>query len=200
MEIFFRKDRIYIGFWGCVYKFNTQRYGLLYLGCWNVWAKTEHYLSVDVWRNKEYFVWRKCDILDIYLFKKINVYFWERKRDRGWAGEGQRERESQNPKQAPGSELSAQSLTRGSNSQTRDHDLSQSRTLKPRCFVFVFFLLVSFARHFLWDSFMVLHVELDPFIFTVAWFSKEWKTVIYVSRLLLIEFDGLGFFPFSFYC
>ena len=34
------------------------------------------------------------------------------------AGEGQRERETQNPKQAPGSELSAQSLTRGLNSCT----------------------------------------------------------------------------------
>ena len=34
------------------------------------------------------------------------------------AGEGQREREMQNPKQAPGSELSAQSPMRGSNSQT----------------------------------------------------------------------------------
>ena len=32
--------------------------------------------------------------------------------------EGQREGEPQNPKQAPGSELSAQSPTRGSNSQT----------------------------------------------------------------------------------
>ena len=31
---------------------------------------------------------------------------------------GQRERETQNPKQVPGSELSAQSLTRGLNSQT----------------------------------------------------------------------------------
>ena len=37
--------------------------------------------------------------------------------------------ETQNPKQAPGSELSAQSPTRGSNSQTRDDDLSRSRTL-----------------------------------------------------------------------
>ena len=36
-------------------------------------------------------------------------------------------REPQNPKQAPGSELSAQSLTRGSNS--RAHDLSQSQML-----------------------------------------------------------------------
>ena len=44
------------------------------------------------------------------------IYFWER--DRAQAGEGQRERETQNPKQAPGSELSAQSLTRGSNPQT----------------------------------------------------------------------------------
>ena len=49
-----------------------------------------------------------------------------RERDRVQAGEGQREteterereRETQNLKQAPGSELSAQSLMRGSNSQT----------------------------------------------------------------------------------
>ena len=40
----------------------------------------------------------------------------ERERERERArGEGQRERETQNPKQAPGSELSAQSPTWGSN-------------------------------------------------------------------------------------
>ena len=39
-------------------------------------------------------------------------------RDSAQAGEGQRERETQNPKQAPGSELSAQSPTWGSNSWT----------------------------------------------------------------------------------
>ena len=33
-------------------------------------------------------------------------------------GQGQREKETQNPKQAPGSELSAQSPMRGLNSQT----------------------------------------------------------------------------------
>ena len=45
------------------------------------------------------------------------VYFiFEKEREQ--AGEGKRERESQNLKQAPGSELSAQSPTRGSNSQT----------------------------------------------------------------------------------
>ena len=40
-------------------------------------------------------------------------------------GEGQRERETQNRKQAPGSEPSAQSLTRGSNSGPRDRDLAE---------------------------------------------------------------------------
>ena len=42
----------------------------------------------------------------------------DRERERVKAGEGQRERETQNPKQAPDSELSAQSLMWGSNSQT----------------------------------------------------------------------------------
>ena len=37
--------------------------------------------------------------------------------DRMQAGEGPRERETQNPKQAPGSDLSAQSPTLGSNSR-----------------------------------------------------------------------------------
>ena len=41
-----------------------------------------------------------------------------RDRDRARAGEGQKERETQNLKQAPGSELSAQNRTWGSNSRT----------------------------------------------------------------------------------
>ena len=39
------------------------------------------------------------------------IYFWVR--DRVWVGEGRRERETQNPEQAPGSGLSAQSPTWG---------------------------------------------------------------------------------------
>ena len=46
------------------------------------------------------------------------IFEIERERDRVQAGEEQRERETQNLKQAPGSELSAQSLMQGSNSQT----------------------------------------------------------------------------------
>ena len=58
------------------------------------------------------------------IFKnKFNVLFIfvkERERWRERAGEGQREREreAQNPKQFPGSEPSAESPTRGSNSRT----------------------------------------------------------------------------------
>ena len=57
-----------------------------------------------------------------FLFKKIFFkhlfYYWETERDRARAGEGQREEETQNRKQAPGSELSAKSPMQGSNSRT----------------------------------------------------------------------------------
>ena len=54
-------------------------------------------------------------------------------------GAGQKERETQNPKQTPGSELSAQSLMRGSILQPWDRDLSRNQELDaqptepPRC-------------------------------------------------------------------
>ena len=44
------------------------------------------------------------------------MFIFEKEREREWVSrEGQRERETQNPKQAPGSELSAQNPTQGSN-------------------------------------------------------------------------------------
>ena len=47
------------------------------------------------------------------------IYFdGQEGRDKVQAGEGQREKETQNPKQASGSELSAQSPMWGSNPQT----------------------------------------------------------------------------------
>ena len=61
-------------------------------------------------------------ILFVFLIKKIffNVYLFLRQRETGHEGGGgsERERETQNLEQAPGSELSARSPTRGSNSQT----------------------------------------------------------------------------------
>ena len=52
-----------------------------------------------------------------------------RERGRAWDGEGQRERETQNLKQAPDSQLSAQSPTWGSNSRTKRLWPGQSWTL-----------------------------------------------------------------------
>ena len=46
------------------------------------------------------------------------IFIFGTERDRAWAGGAERERETQNQKQAPGSELSAQSPTRGSNPWT----------------------------------------------------------------------------------
>ena len=54
-----------------------------------------------------------------HLFLSLKVYLFLRERERqSTRGEGQKEKDTQNPKQAPGSELSAQSPTRGLNSQT----------------------------------------------------------------------------------
>ena len=50
------------------------------------------------------------------FFFKFNVYLLERESARASWGGAEREREPQNPKQAPGSELSAQGPTQGSNS------------------------------------------------------------------------------------
>ena len=52
----------------------------------------------------------------IVHLKKL-VFIFERDRDRVQVEEGQRERETQNPKQAPGSEPSAQSPMQDSNSR-----------------------------------------------------------------------------------
>ena len=52
----------------------------------------------------------------IYYFEKKRERERERERKRECVGEEYRERETQNPKQAPGTELSAQGLKRGSNS------------------------------------------------------------------------------------
>ena len=56
----------------------------------------------------------------------------ERERERP-SGEGQREKETQNPKQALGSGLLAQSLTRGSNSGLCNHDLSHPDAPHTSC-------------------------------------------------------------------
>ena len=73
---------------------------------------------------------RNGDILDVFyfifylfifliFFFSTFIHFWDRERQSMNGGGAERERETQNRKQAPGSEpSSAQSPTRGSNSRT----------------------------------------------------------------------------------
>ena len=63
--------------------------------------------------------WKHTPAITFLLQKKLlSLFILERERDREQVGKRQRERETQNLKQAPGSELSAQSPTWGSNSRT----------------------------------------------------------------------------------
>ena len=76
------------------------------------------------WGWDGYVIAARSSQLRVFLFLFLLIYFnvlmfiFGREKERERAGEGQRAREIQNPKQAPGSELSAQSPTRGSNPQT----------------------------------------------------------------------------------
>ena len=63
-----------------------------------------------------------------FFFQRF-LFIFGTERDRAWTGDGQRERETQNRKQAPGSEPSAQSLTWGSNSRTTRSWPGWSRTI-----------------------------------------------------------------------
>ena len=59
-------------------------------------------------------------LVSLFYFFNVCLFLTERERERerqSMSGGGT-ERETQNPKQAPGSELSAQSPTRGSNPRT----------------------------------------------------------------------------------
>ena len=99
----------------------------------------------------------------ILLFKKIFLMFiFERQWDRAQMGEeGQRERETQNPKQVPGSELSAHS------SRAQTYDLSLSWTLHrlshPGALFFFFFNFLGFSMQQLYRSWNWSFMSL-PFI------------------------------------
>ena len=112
--------------------------------------------------------------LSLFCF---TVYFWERERqrDREWAGEGQTERETQNPKQAPGSELSAQSPTRGSNSQTaRSWPESKSDTQpnepprRPMCF------WINLCELFTPTLYRICHDYFLKWLFCRLFFCLSW--------------------------
>ena len=92
------------------------------------------FVSGGVWLHKT--ASAKCYLLILillcictYRLSFFNVYFWER--ERMGVGEAQRERTTQNLKQTPGSELSAESLTWGPNPQTMSQSQTPNRLSHP---------------------------------------------------------------------
>ena len=87
----------------------------------------------------------------LFLKKIFNIDLFFRERDRAWAGEG-RERGTQNLKQASGSELSAQSLTWGSNPRAGrswpEPESVAELTDPPRCPTPVSFLMFQRWAYF----------------------------------------------------
>ena len=120
------------------------------------------------WANQAPLRWYLVSIRYIfYLKKKFYIYLFLRDRERVWVGEGQREKETQNLKQDPGSEVSAQSPTRGSNSQAvrswPEPKSDAQLTEPPRCpriyiFAYVFFhtLCLSFIYAFVCINFQCI--------------------------------------------
>ena len=100
----------------------------------------QHTDMVNIFRS----VRVSCFFLNFLMF----IYFWRRETQN--MSEGQRERETQNPKQALSSELTAQSLTRGSNSLTArswPEPKSDAQLTEPsRCPCFIFLSLFIFLR------------------------------------------------------
>ena len=75
-------------------------------------------------RDYYYYMLNKWDNQEFNKFFFFNVLFILRERERERAEEGEIEREDQNLKQAPGSELSAQGRHGARTHRPADHDLS----------------------------------------------------------------------------
>ena len=122
-----------------------------------------------------YFFFAKFDNYFFFNFFFNVLFIFGTERDRAWTGVGQRERETQNRKQAPGSEPSAQSLTRGSNSRTARSWPGWtarswpgwSRTLNrlrhpgaPNNYFLIFFILLKFSLiQILWNLWLSLPIQ-----------------------------------------
>ena len=107
--------------------------------------------SSEGWKNENGYFLRIC-----LMF----IFIWKTERNKVWWGTGrERDRQTQNPNQAPGSKLSAQSSTQGSNSQTvrswLELNSDAQLTEPPRCPENGYFLKCHLYQQFFmfWGSF-----------------------------------------------
>ena len=125
--------------------------------------------KVSFWSWRGLCVCLFCFVLKKFFFQRLFIFGTER--DRAWTGEGPRERETQNLKQASGSELSAQSPTPGSNLWTMRSPEPKSDTQLselPRHPLLLYFLvgILFWGRAFLSPPFAyLLSVWIRGFLF-----------------------------------
>ena len=130
----------------------------------------------------------------------FNVHFWEREHKRGRA---ERERETQYPKQAPGSELSGQSPTWASNSWTvkswpeskSDTQPTESHPGAPVTWWFycsennfwsqTFWKSCHFFYHIYWKIIFLLKYWTFSLLFHSLWLKKKIVSTNEVSRHLI---------------
>ena len=124
---------------------------------------------------KLFWVFRNKFLYLFFLFIHfiMFIYFWkkerERERERAWVEEGQRDRERQNLRQAPGFELLAQSLTWCSNSQTLkswpELKLDTQLTEPPRC-PYSFIFKISILKYLEMKSFTFKYTNIFLKVYT----------------------------------
>ena len=116
-------------------------------------------------------------IFPVCLFFLTFIHFWD-----SASGGGQSKRETQNPKQAPGSKLSSQSPMRGSNLRTmRSWPKPKSEaqpTEPPRCLWF-FCLLIHYSNFCLSDN-MSISCILQIWWHSVA-FDRYFLGILFIS-------------------
>ena len=99
------------------------------------------------WGAKKKTYWKYVFFFNFLKF----IYFWDRERQSMNGGGPEREREAQNLKQAPGSELSAQSAMQGWNSQSARSWPERSRMLNrlryPRAPENTFWYAIRLCKH-----------------------------------------------------
>ena len=101
-----------------------------------------------------------------------------------WMGEGQRERETQNPKQTPGSKLSTQSLMHGLNPRTMrswpEPKLDSQPTEPPRCPRFYQVITNSSTTCFPTSQLISLYSQ------PVIWASLVPDALAYIKRFMMV--------------
>ena len=148
-----------------------------------------HWTQICLWKYI-FFIFKNHKVfLLFFFFKKIFFNVYSFLRDRVQAGEGQ----TQNPKQALGSELSAQIPTWGLNHEPWEHDLSRGQMLNRLNHPGIPFLWMNYMHlnrfdHFMTRGYDLCHPGGPIIVFSLPTFLPPLNYLILVSKKQLSFF------------